>query len=135
MEEKRFKSKQRPSKFFSVKQKHEIIKAYLEGSKSKQQVWQEFTGDEEEKGQIIKYMRQLGYLEAKVKKKPATFYMKDKTASKPVPLPPKDEKDAEIDKLKKELQDCHIREQYYLTMIEIAENELKISIRKKSCTK
>lgn len=135
MEQKRFKSKQRPSKFFSVKQKHQIIKAYLESGKSKQQVWQEFTGDEEEKGQIIKYMRQLGYLEATVKKKPVTFYMKEKTASQPELLPAKDEKEIEISKLKRELQDCRIREQYYLTMIEIAENELKISIRKKSCTK
>lgn len=135
MEQKRFKSKQRTSKFFSVKQKHEIIKAYLESGKSKQQVWQEFTGDEEEKGQIIKYMRQLGYLEATVKKKPATFYMKEKTASKPVPLPSKDEKDAQIDRLKKEIEDFRIREQYYLTMIETAEKELRINIRKKSCTK
>ncbi|WP_394676809.1 hypothetical protein [uncultured Sphingobacterium sp.] len=49
MEERRFKSKQRPSRYFSVKQKREIIRAYQEGSKSKQQIWQEFTGQPVEK--------------------------------------------------------------------------------------
>lgn len=135
MEEKRFKSKQRACKYFSVKQKHEIIKAYQEGGKSKQQIWQEFTGEKEEKGQILKYMRQLGYIDASIKKKPVTFYMKEKTSSKAPELPCKDEKDQQISKLKKELDDCKIREQWYLMLIETAEKEFKIQIRKKSCTK
>ncbi|TDS06819.1 hypothetical protein [Sphingobacterium paludis] len=70
MEEKRFKSKQRPSRYFSTRQKHEIIKAYQEGHKSKQQIWQEFTGEPVEKGQILKFMRQLGYIEEGPNKKP-----------------------------------------------------------------
>ncbi len=45
MEEKRFKSKQRTRRYFSVKQKHEIINAYLESSHFKQQIWYDFTGE------------------------------------------------------------------------------------------
>lgn len=83
MEETMFKAKQRLSKYFSAKQKHKLIKAYLESGKSKREIWQEFTGDPKEKGQIIKYMRQLGYLEKDATKKPITFYMKKKSASSP----------------------------------------------------
>lgn len=41
----------------------------------------------------------------------------------------------EIARLKRELEESRIREEYYLTMIEKAERELRIDIRKKSSTK
>lgn len=137
MEEKRFKSKQRPSRYFSVKQKREIIRAYQEGSKSKQQIWQEFTGEPVEKGQILKFMRQLGYLGEGSTKKPLTFYMEDKKAKKVSTGDANVESDqrGEIARLKRELEESRIREEYYLTMIEKAERELRIDIRKKSSTK
>lgn len=135
MEEK-VRSRQRPSQYFSTQQKHTIIKAYLESGKSKQAIWKEFTGDHRERGKLLKFMRQLGYIEGSIIKKPISFYMKDKpTTSKPVEVPEKDERDAEIRQLKLQLEDSQIREQAYLVMIELAERELKISIRKKSFTK
>lgn len=137
MEEKRFKSKQRPSRYFSVKQKREIIGAYQEGSKSKQQIWQEFTGEPVEKGQILKFMRQLGYIGEGSTKKPLTFYMEDKKAKKVSKgeLNVESDQGGEIARLKRELEESRVREEYYLTMIEKAERELRIDIRKKSSTK
>lgn len=136
MEEKRFKSKQCPSKFFSVKQKHQIIKAFLEGGKSKREVWQEFTGEPKEKGQILKYMRQLGYIESAVSRKPVAFYMNQKKNHEPrTPQITKEPESDDVNVLKKQLQNMYLREQYYLTLIETAEEELKIDIRKKSYTK
>lgn len=44
MVEERFQSKQRPSRYFSVNQKREIIPAYQERSRIKPQIWQEFIG-------------------------------------------------------------------------------------------
>ena len=82
MEEKRFKSKQQTSRYFSVKQKHEIINAYLEGSHSKQQIWNDFTCEPVETGQILKFMWQLGYLGEKVNKKPLTFFIENKSNTK-----------------------------------------------------
>lgn len=137
MEEKRFKSKQRPSRYFSVKQKHEIINAYLEGSHSKQQIWYDFTGEPVEKGQILKFMRQLGYLDEQEKKKPLTFFMENKpNKKKPIKDTVEDiDEKSEIIRLKRELEESKIREEYYRRMIEMAEKELRIDIRKKSSTK
>ncbi|WP_166637914.1 hypothetical protein [Sphingobacterium paludis] len=45
------------------------------------------------------------------------------------------EDEMEIARLKRELEESKIREEYYLTMIEKAEKELRIDIRKKSNTK
>ena len=130
--EKKPRSKQRPSVYFSVKQKHKIIKAYLEGNKSKAAIWEEFTGEREEKGKLLKWMRQLGYIEATQPKKSPAFYMKNKPkTSKAVSLPAKSEMDQRIRQLEQELQDSHLREQSYILMIEIAERDLKVNIRKK----
>ena len=82
-------------------------------------------------------MRQLGYLDEPVKKKPLTFFMENKPHKK---KPTKetiediDEK-SEIMRLKRELEESKIREEYYRRMIEMAERELHIDIRKKSSTK
>ncbi|MCX2450071.1 hypothetical protein OQX61_02200 [Pedobacter sp. PLR] len=134
--EKKERAKQRPGMYFSTQQKHTIVKAFLEGGKSKQAIWKEFTGSHRECGKILKFMRQLGYIDDSVKKKPISFYMKDKpSTNKLVELPEKDERDAEIRQLKLQLEDSQIREQAYLVMIELVERELKINIRKKSFTK
>lgn len=134
--EKKERAKSRPGMYFSTEQKHTIIKAFLGGGKSKQAIWKEFTGTHRECGKILKFMRQLGYIDTSVKRKPISFYMKDKPVnSKPVEVAEKDERDAEIRQLKLQLEDSQIREQAYLVMIELAERELKICIRKKSFTK
>lgn len=76
-------------------------------------------------------MRQLGYIEASARKQPASFYIKDKpTTSKAVQLADRDEKSIEIRQLKQQLKDSQLREQSYLMMIEAAEQEFKINIKK-----
>ncbi|WP_394676810.1 hypothetical protein [uncultured Sphingobacterium sp.] len=82
-------------------------------------------------------MRQLGYIDEGSTKKPLTFYMEDKKAKKVSTSDVTVESDqrGEIARLKRELEESRIREEYYLTMIEKAERELHIDIRKKSSTK
>ncbi|MET4141465.1 hypothetical protein [Pedobacter sp. UYP1] len=134
--ETKIRAKQKPSLYFSVKQKRKIIDDYLQSGKSKQQIWKEYTGDHKERGKMLKWMRQLGYVEGTVIKKAPSFYMEKKpTASKPVILPLRDEGSFKLQKLQQELNDSHLREQSYLLMIEVAERELKINIRKKLYTK
>ena len=62
--------------------------------------------------------------------------MEDKKAKK-VPTGDVDvesDQRGEIARLKRELEESRIREEYYLTMIEKAERELRIDIRKKLST-
>lgn len=130
------RAKQKPSLYFSVQQKRKIIDDYLQSGKSKQQIWKEYTGDHKERGKMLKWMRQLGYIEGTIIKKAPSFYMEKKpTTSKPVLLPARDEESYKVQQLQQELKDSHLREQSYLLMIEMAEKELKISIRKKLFTK
>jgi len=55
--------------------------------------------------------------------------------SMPKPAKSNSEKDETVEKLKKELEDAQLLAETYRRMIEVAEQELKISIRKKSNTK
>jgi len=53
---------------------HEIIQAYLSTGVPKSQLWQQFTGRKgEDHGQILRWMRQLGYLANKVSAKPVVL--------------------------------------------------------------
>lgn len=134
--ETKFRPKLKPAQYFSVKQKHVMIQDFLNGGMNKQQVWKKYTGDEKEKGKLLKFMRQLGYIDGDVVKKPISFYMGSKPkTSKAVELPPRDEGQFKLQKVLEELKDSRMREQAYLLMIEVAEKELKINIRKKSFTR
>ncbi|WP_113652757.1 hypothetical protein [Pedobacter namyangjuensis] len=57
------------------------------------------------------------------------------TTSKPQAAPVRNETILRTNQLEQELKDSHLREQAYLVMIQIAERDLKIDIRKKSFTK
>jgi hypothetical protein len=106
--EKKMRTKQAASKRFTLSEKRKIIKAFQDGDRSKQAVWHEYTGEMTEKGQIVRWMRQLGYLDQnKAAASPNLFMIKDSM----------------------------LREQAYILMIEIAERDLKVSIRKKLPTK
>lgn len=64
-------------------------------------------------------MRQLGYLDEQVKKKPLTFFMENKPhKKKPIKDPVEDfDEKTEISRLKRELEESKIREEYYRRMI------------------
>jgi hypothetical protein len=53
----------------------------------------------------------------------------------PKPIKSTKEKNAKIRQLEKELEDAKLLAEAYLRMINLAEKELKVSIRKKSNTK
>ena len=44
---------------FSRVQKHQIVQDYLTSSLSKREIWEKYTGEKEEHGQILRWMRQL----------------------------------------------------------------------------
>lgn len=122
----------RPSSSISLSERKEIIEEYLKGGKTKVEIWRQYTGRNEEHGEITRWMRQLGYLERTLPSRPLYLPI---MASKSNAQPTVEELQKKIRELEKLLQDSQLKEEAYRRMIDIAEKELKVSIRKKPNTK
>lgn len=124
----------KPSEF-SIEERKMIIEDWLSSGKTKREIWLKYTGEHMEHGKLIHWMRQLGY---EVPKKWTSF---KKLNSDDMAKSKKDsslevlQMQEKIKQLEKALLNSELRATAYETMIEIAEKELKINIRKKSNTK
>lgn len=120
---------------FTKVERRQIIEEYLEGGKSKQEIWKKHTGLQEEHGGLLRWMRELGFVE--LNNSPileATNLLnmrksKDQYSTENLQLQKK------IEDLEKALVNSELRALAFETMIDVAEKELKISIKKKSFTK
>jgi len=126
---------------FSDSEKHSIIKELLETKCTKQQIWQKYTGYEEEHGQLLRWMKKLGYNIGVVTRRPNIVSKSFQVAKKKI-KPQKIEDDYEklqlekrIADLEKQLKDAELKAVAFSTMVDIAEKEFKIPIRKKLNTK
>lgn len=45
---------QKPNKYFTETEKHKIIRELISSSCTKQEIWQKYTGQEEEHGQLLR---------------------------------------------------------------------------------
>lgn len=77
---------QKPNKYFTDPEKHLIIQEMLETKCTKQEVWAKYTGQKEEHGQILRWMRKLGYDESIPTRRP-------NFVSKPILMKDKKQKD------------------------------------------
>lgn len=115
---------------FGPSQRRAIVEEYLNSGKTKAAIWRHHTGEKQERGQLLRWMRQLGYLDNTVSEKIVPLRMPKSTSKK---------SHAELEKRIKELEnqllDSQLKEEAYRRMIDIAEKDLKISIRKKPDTK
>jgi transposase len=116
--------------YFSEATKRQIIEEVLQGTKSKREIWRQYTGRDTEHGKIVEWMRKLGYVEIPFSTKKVSLPMPNKQAQ-----PSVEELQKKIKELEKKLLDSQLKEEAYRRMIDIAEKELKVSIRKKSDTK
>lgn len=124
---------------FSIAEREAIIKDYLSSGLTKSEIWNKYTGSSQEHGNINRWMLQLGMEPSYLK----YDFRREKKVSFVVEIPqilPKEEKSPEelrkeLETLKKELETTKLKAEGYELMIEIAEKELKIPIRKKSNTK
>jgi len=121
---------------FSIEERHEIIKEYLSGNYTKAAIWEKHTRQQDEHGNLLRWMRQLGY--PCNERTPritnfhpeAPFSMKtDQNESNP------EELKRRIKELEKQLEMAILKAESYQIMIDIAEKELNIPIRKKSDAK
>jgi len=115
-----------------------MIELHLSTGVAKSYIWQLFTGHKgEDHGQILYWMRQLGYLPEKrtVRKPVPLFKMSKKRRITDTKPDAEQALQARIKQLEKQLQDSLLTAEAYRRMIQIAESELKIDIQKKSDTK
>lgn len=134
------KTRRKRNKYFSDMEKHVIIREVLSSDCTKREIWKKYTGQEEEHGQILRWMRQLGYDEA-VFKNTSKYVLT-------LPLMKKQEKSDKLNEsvenielkkriveMEKQLQDAEMKATAFSTMVDVAEKEFNIPIRKKSNTK
>jgi len=134
---------QKANKYFSEAEKHFIIQELLSTGCTKAQIWEKYTGQPEEHGQLLRWMRQLGY-DTSVKTRRPNFDTKTKVMSKKKFIKEaniisddfeKLQLKKRIEELEKKLKDAEMKSIAYSTMVDVAEKEFNISIRKKYNTK
>jgi transposase len=129
---------------FSVEERHQIIQEMLSTGCNKRDIWEKYTGEPEEHGQIIKWMRELGYGDRIITRRPnfATNQFVMSKKKKPIKSDDTDNESFEnlqlkkrIKELESQLKDAEMKAIAFSTMVDIAEKEFKIPIRKKLNTK
>lgn len=122
--------------YFSDDEKKLIIEDYLSGNETKQSVYGRYTGYLTENGKITMWMRKFGIEDSFVKTTSFEIMPKRK---KEVELGSNEfevlKLKKRIEELEKQLQTSEIKAIAFSTMVDIAEKELNIPIRKKYNTK
>jgi transposase len=126
---------------FTTSERHQIIREFLSTHCSKREIWEKYTGHVDEHGNLLKWMRQLGYTkELSIRR--FTFDENDSLMTKKKSTFKIPEEPIEVFQLKRriaeledQLKDAEMKALAFSTMVDIAEKELKISIRKKLNTK
>ena len=126
----------RAASSFTIEERHAIIKEYLEGKQTKAEVWRKYSGQMEEHGVILRWMRMYGYIEHKKPQRPRF----NQSFNYPIVKRKYDDLDKielqeKIQELEKLLESSKLREEGYRIMIENAEKAYNIPIRKKPDTK
>ena len=120
----------RKTRFITETQRREIIEEYLGGEETRAAVWRRHTRQQKEKGQMLRWMRQLGYLGKSERENVIPLIAMSQKSKKT-----KEELERRIKELENQLLDSQLKEEAYRRMIDIAEKDLKVSIRKKLNTK
>lgn len=132
---------QKSGKYFTEEEKHLIIQELISSRCTKAEIWEKYTGEAEEHGQLLRWMRKLGYNTGIKTRRP-------NIVSNYISMPKKKNKQHELEdsfenlqlkkrilELEKQLKDAELKAIAFSTMVDIAEKEFKIPIRKKLNTK
>ncbi len=128
---------QKAARFHTETEKHQIIQEFLAGQNTKTEIFEKYTGIRGEHGQILKWMLQLGY---DTTKKPnivtnSHSVSKKKAGNKEDETFENLQLKKRIVELERQLKDAELKAIAFSTMVDIAEKEFKIPIRKKLNTK
>lgn len=119
---------------FSELERRAIIEEYLSSGQTKQAIWEKYTGRVDEKGNLLKWMRTLGYSDAPIIRRTNSRLLMSETPPSSEPFE-RLQLEKRIAELEAELTEAKMKAIAYSTMIELAEQEFSISIRKKYNTK
>ena len=129
---------------FTDDEKHQMIQEMLSTGCTKRAIWKKYTGRDLEHGKIVEWMRQFGYKSSfslSGSDFESNFEYMAKKKSKKTDNPPEEVSfenhlyNKRITELEEQLKDAELKAIAFSTMIDIAEKELKIPIRKKYNTK
>lgn len=130
----------KPSIYFSDEEKHFIIKDFLSSKCTKREIWEKYTGQEEEHGQLLRWIRKFGY-DTGIKTRRPNFASKSIDMKKNITQDKATESfenlqlKKRIEELEKQLKDAELRAIAFSTMVDVAEKEFNIPVRKKFNTK
>jgi transposase len=147
MEKRTKKIIQKQGKYYSETERHSIIQEMLKNDWTKQYTWMLYTGEGEERGQLLRWMRKLGYV-GKIEHKQYVSKRSIRTFELNSPAM-SDKRSTDMDQdsfetmqlknriaeLEKQLKDAEMKAIAYATMVDIAEKEFNIPIKKKFNTK
>ena len=129
---------------FSVEDQHKIIQEMISNVCTKRAIWKKYTGQDEEKGQLFRWMKKLGYSSYRPRKKAKLKVINPAMPRKNKPISASRAVDQNNDllqmqrrifELEQQLKESELKAIAYATMVDIAEQEFKIPIRKKFNTK
>ena len=137
---------QKAGKYFTETEKHRIIEELIATQSTKVEIWEKYTGEVEEHGQLLRWMKALGYHSGIKTRRPnivSNFISMPKIKlEKAVNKQQKEEDNFEnlqlkkrIAELEKQLKEAELKAIAFSTMVDIAEDMFKIPIRKKLNTK
>ena len=122
--------------YFSDHEKKLIIEDYLSGNETKQSVYSRYTGYPAENGKITMWMRKFGIEDKFVKN---TNFDSMPKRKKEVEVESEEFETLKLKKriqeLEKQLQTAEMKAIAFSTMVDVAEKEFNIPIRKKHNTK
>jgi transposase len=121
-------------RYFTQEEQHAIIQEMISNGCSKKEIWKKYTGQEDEHGQLLRWMKKLGYA---IVGRPISTKFEGKR--KVMPVSDDSFENLQFKKrifeLEKQLKDAELKAIAFSTMIDIAEREFNIPIRKKLNTK
>lgn len=124
---------------FTKEERHQIVQDYLTSGKTKVEIWHKYTGQSNEHGRMLEWMRELGYQDEPSNRRKSFDENQTQMAKK---KNNQEEDSFEILQLKKrifelenQLKDAEMKAIAFSTMVDIAEKQFNIPIRKKVSTK
>ena len=126
-------------KYFTQEEQHAIIQEMITNGCSKKEIWKKYTGQEEEHGQLLRWMKKLGYPIVGRTIRTNFDHKSEKMATKKNSIISSNNEDSfenlqlkkRIFELEKQLKDAELKAIAFSTMVDIAEKEFNIPIRKK----
>jgi transposase len=126
---------------YSDTERHKILQEYITSGKTKKEIWYKYTGQSEEHGNLRKWMRKLGYNGELHARRYILAENNNDMIQKKVSIASTGDSfenlqlKKRISELEIQLKDAEMKAIAFSTMVDIAEKEFNIPIRKKVNTK